>query len=187
MKNAVRIEPVTGDDIPALQAHLRRVYAAAFAGPPHSETDADAARFLETLERHREREGFRCVVARAGDRLLGFGYGYTSRPGQWWHDLVAGVLRARDESADWLNGAFEVVTLAVHPDVQGRGIGGAVHDALLDDVSHSAAALSVRAAEAPALHLYRRRGWRPVIDPFYYPGGTDPFIIMQYEMSLTFT
>ncbi|MEJ7702317.1 MAG: hypothetical protein WKF47_00885 [Geodermatophilaceae bacterium] len=42
---------------------------------------------------HADRPGFRAVAAVDLDGvLLGFGYGYTSEPGQWWHDQVVGAV-----------------------------------------------------------------------------------------------
>ena len=38
---------------------------------------------------HVRRAGFRAVATLTTEgRLAGFGYGYTSGPGQWWHDQV---------------------------------------------------------------------------------------------------
>jgi hypothetical protein len=42
-----------------------------------------------TARRHTNNEGFACrAVVDADDNMLGFAYGYTTKPGQWWHDLV---------------------------------------------------------------------------------------------------
>ncbi len=46
-------------------------------------------------------------------RLVGFGYGYLSVPGQWWNQQVRAALRPRPE--DWMAGAFEVAELHVRP------------------------------------------------------------------------
>ena len=40
-------------------------------------------------------------------RVLGFGYGYHSEPGQWWHDQVRGAMR-REARGFWLANCFEV-------------------------------------------------------------------------------
>src|SRR3954447_5289250 len=113
---------------------LVAVYASAFQPPPYRESDEDVARFAtDTLPRHAARDGFRLVESRDDDGVLvGFGYGYTSAPGQWWHDGVAGALG--EPVASWLPGAFEVVTLAVRGDRQGQGIGGSLLDELVEGV-----------------------------------------------------
>ncbi|MGP9538558.1 GNAT family N-acetyltransferase [Brachybacterium sp. AOP43-C2-M15] len=109
-------------------------------------------------EQHRSRDDFRLVTAVSAGELLGFGWGYTGQRGQWWSDVVAEALGAGD--ADWVGGHFELVELAVRPAQQGRGLGGALHDALLDDLPHSRTLLQTDADARGAGHrLYRRRGW----------------------------
>jgi hypothetical protein len=43
-------------------------------------------------DKHRLRDGFRLARAYGGHALLGFAYGYTGRPGQWWTDNARIVL-----------------------------------------------------------------------------------------------
>ncbi|HEX5997131.1 MAG TPA: hypothetical protein VFY84_18490, partial [Jiangellales bacterium] len=43
---------------------------------------------------HVHRREFRAVASlEESGRLLGFGYGYLSESGQWWHDQVRGAMR----------------------------------------------------------------------------------------------
>jgi GNAT superfamily N-acetyltransferase len=167
------------DDLPRVIDDIAAVYRAAFSAPPHEETEADARRFAEdVLPRHSERESFRCVVALDGsDRVIGFAYGYTGRPGQWWHDTVADAMGLEKDAA-WLAEPFEVVTLAVMPDRQGKGIGGKLHDALLHGLPHRRAVLSVLHGESPALSLYRGRGWVELLDDLVFPGGSKRMLVM---------
>jgi ribosomal protein S18 acetylase RimI-like enzyme len=139
---------------------LVEVYRAAFTVSPYNEDATAVARFRdEQLPRHAEREGFRCVTAREDDQVVGLAYGYTGRRGQWWTDYVAA--RVPHELADeWLDGHFEFVELAVHPDYQRRGIGGALHDELLKDLPHNRALLSTWRVDTPARRLYLNRGWQ---------------------------
>ena len=66
---------------------LADVYAEAFAEPPHCEPPDAAVRFRQSLARHAALPGFRAAAAwAAGAHLVGFGYGHTRRPGQWWHE-----------------------------------------------------------------------------------------------------
>src|ERR671925_2031359 len=49
----------------------------------------------DRVPRHTRREGFRFLGAfDPGARLVGFVYGYTGAPGQWWYDKVAAGLDA---------------------------------------------------------------------------------------------
>ena len=153
------IVEVTGSEAIRLLPELVDVYRSAFTVPPYNEDEGAVARFRgEQLPRHAEREGFRCVVAREDEQTLGFAYGYTGRRGQWWTDYVAE--RVPQELADeWLDGHFEFVELAVDPDHHGRGLGGALHDALLAGLPHTRALLSTWRDEVPARRLYLTRGW----------------------------
>ena len=49
---------------------------------------------------HVHRHGFRAVATFDGDDgWVGFGYGYLSESGQWWHDQVCAGLRSADRRA----------------------------------------------------------------------------------------
>src|SRR3954452_1483189 len=129
---SIEIVTIGEIDVGPLRDAILQVYEAAFGAPPYFEGPDGVARFAETLPRHAARFGFRCCIAReeAGGSLWGFGYGYTSAPGQWWYDAVAPAFPP-DMRERWLGSTFEVVELAVLPAVQGRGIGGRLLDALL--------------------------------------------------------
>jgi GNAT superfamily N-acetyltransferase len=91
---------------------------------------------------HVRRPGFRAVATVTTDgRLAGFGYGYTSAAGQWWHDQVRGPL---DEAARrrWLADCFEVVELHVRPAAQGHGLGDRQLRALLGTATGTTTLLS---------------------------------------------
>ena len=154
------IAEVSGAEVLRLLPELVDVYRAAFTAAPYNEDETSVARFRdEQLAAHANREGFRCVVAREEGRIVGFAYGYTGRRGQWWSDHVAE--RVPQELAErWLDGHFEFVELAVHPDQQGQGIGGALHDALLAGLPHDRALLSTWTRDYPARLLYLNRGWQ---------------------------
>src|SRR4051794_23347292 len=157
---------------------LATVYASAFQAPPYDESDADVARFAtDTLARHPAREGFRLVESRDDDgQLVGFGYGYTSAPGQWWHDRVAGALG--EPVSSWLPGAFEVVTLAVRADRQGQGLGGRLLDELVESVERGV--LSVWEDAPLAVSLYVGRGWQVLGRTPLLEGGR-PMLILGIE------
>ncbi len=175
---------LTPPEVEARREQVLRVYREAFALPPYNETGADVSSFAEALSRHTRRQGFRLVAAVEGQDgpLLGFAYGYTSAPGQWWHDLVA---RAMDPAlaAEWLGDAFEFVELAVAPQAQGRGLGGRLHDALLAGLPHQRAVLSTMQAETVALRLYRRRGWVVLLEGFRFPNVARPYLVLGLDLT----
>ncbi|NJC69756.1 GNAT family N-acetyltransferase [Planosporangium thailandense] len=134
---------------------------------------------------HAGRPGFR-AVATLGDRggLLGFGYGYTSTPGQWWHDQIRASLR-RDNAKGWMSDCFELVELHVRPSEQGQGIGQRQLDALLSGLSHRTVLLSTPEADenvSRAWRLYRRFGFVDVLRNFYFPGDDRAFGILGLIM-----
>ena len=142
---------------------LASVYRAAFGAPGYDEGDEEVRRFVEDqLPRHNEREGFRMVEATADGALVGFAYGYTGRPGQWWTDRVI-ALAPRKVVDEWVGGHFELVELAVVPAAHRQGVGELLHDELLRGLSHDKALLSTYRDDRPAPRLYRRLGWQVLV------------------------
>jgi len=113
----------------------------------------------EMYDRHCARDGFRLSVALDGDRLMGFSWGYVGQRGQYWSDRVVQAL-SRDVTDVWVGGHFEFVELAVLPQARGRGLGGRLHDGLLEEVPLPRALLSTDNSDSPAVRLYAGRGWR---------------------------
>jgi ribosomal protein S18 acetylase RimI-like enzyme len=136
---------------------------------------------------HTGRPGFRAVATIGDDgELLGFGYGYTSTPGQWWHDQIRASLR-RDAGASWLSDTFELVELHVRPAAQGQGIGERQLRALLHGVPRKVVLLSTPEADervSRAWRLYRRFGFVDVLRDFYFPGDDRPFAILGRALPL---
>ena len=109
-------------------------------------------------ERHRARADFRLATACDDDRLVGFSWGYTGQPGQYWSDFILDKLGPAVH--DWVGGHFEFVELAVLPGARGQGIGGALHDQLLAGLPHERALLGTNDdPTSPAVQLYLSRGW----------------------------
>ena len=135
------------------------MYGQAFAGAPYHARPEATARFVaDTFPLHRERAGFRCAIVRDRRGLRGFGYVYRGERGQFWTDWVRERVPAA-VSEQWLGGHLELVELAVLPDAQGAGIGGALHDAVLAGSAEPRALLSARRDAPAAWGLYTRRGW----------------------------
>ncbi len=145
--------------------------------------DAAGERLDVIVPRHLERDGFRFVAEHdETDRLAGLAYGYRGAAGQWWHDCGAAAL---DEAtrARWLAPAhFELEELAVRPDLRRRGIGGRLHDALLDGLDAPTAVLSTEVENEPAQALYRGRGWQVVVPEIDFGPGFPPFLVMAKEL-----
>ena len=136
---------------------------------------------------HVRRPGFRAVATLdPSGVLLGFGYGYTSGPGQWWHDQVRSAL-PRAARKTWLADCFEVVELHVHPAAQGHGLGAAQLRALLATAVGKTTLLSTPEADertSRAWRLYRRFEFVDVLRHFTFPGDDRPFAILGRTLPL---
>src|SRR5207248_11309031 len=64
--------------------HLREVYAAVFSLPPYNEAPEMADKFVGWNHEESGHAGLDLVAALDDDRLVGFAYGYTMTPGDWW-------------------------------------------------------------------------------------------------------
>ena len=121
---------------------------------------------------------FRGFVAIGDSTVIGMGFGARSEPGQWWHDRVAAQV-GTDHPA--LHDAWALVELAVLPGYRGRGIGGALHDALLAAQPCPRTLLSTEVTNTRARAMYERRGWRYLHSGFAFSAGQPPFVVMHRE------
>jgi ribosomal protein S18 acetylase RimI-like enzyme len=148
-----------------------RVYGDAFAQPPYSDPD-----------RGREvRSRLRSVhLARTADgRVVGMCYGYHGERGQWWHDTVRKML-PKSEADRWMSDSYELVEVAVDPEFQGRGIGRAIIERLLEDCDEATCMLSTR-TDSEAHRLYRRMGFEVITEMTFAPRGAL-FYVMGKRM-----
>lgn len=154
------------------------VYAAAM-GYPHAVAVTRRGFFAE----HATRPGYLAVAAIRRRRLVGFGYGYTSAPGQWWHEQVAAALRDRPESQIWLRDAFELAELHVFPRAQGRGLGRRMLADLLEATPRRSVLLSTPEGTTRAWALYRSVGFVDVLREHRFPGDERPFAVLGLDRS----
>lgn len=134
--------------------------------------------------RHLGRPGFTAAAALAdGEQLVGFGYAYPGRDGQWWHDIVATEL-GPERSARWLSASFEIVELHVRPEAQGAGLGRRLLTTLLTGAPGRTAVLSTGDAESQARRLYRSMGFVDLLTDFRFPGRDEPYCVMGRSLPL---
>jgi GNAT superfamily N-acetyltransferase len=181
---AVAVHSLANQQVQAFHDQLVSVYRDAFSVDPYCKEEAEVVDFAGSLPRHLEREGFRGVVALDDQtgKVVGFAYGYSNTPDQFWHQEVAKAMHPRIVT-EWLMGSFRLVEMAVTPAVQGRGIGGLLHDHLLGGVPHQKAVLSTMAADTNAFRMYQKRGWRVLIDNHSFRGVARSYRIMGLELS----
>jgi ribosomal protein S18 acetylase RimI-like enzyme len=149
------------------------IYVDAMRYPPGS----GVQRGVHVLK-HAEFDAFRCRAAIDGHgTMLGFGYGYTSVTGQWWHDLVRKAI-GRAAAQHWLDYAFELSELHVSPDVQGVGLGERILRSLADGLPHESIVLSTPEGDNRAWRLYRRLGFVDLARNHMFPGDPRPFGVL---------
>ena len=140
---------------------LRAIYRAALSEPPFSEGEEQADAFAAELADEVEEAGFRCCVALAGGASVGFAYGspaYAEAPvDAWTRELVASV--GAEVAERWIRAQFAFIWMAVQPEWQGNGLGGRLHDTVIDTATQPRAWLVTYPFDCPAVRLYRRRGW----------------------------
>ena len=177
------IETLTTPPTPEQQTEIVDVYRAAFREPPYNRMEIEVHLFADSFRQQSRRAGFKLVTAREPEmsRLVGFAYGFTCLPGQWWYEQVAAAGGA-DLARDWLIGAFQVAEVAVHPMWQGEGYGGQVFDTLLAGITQARAVLSTMAVPSPAQQMYRGRGWQVLVAEMHFPGVARPYRILGKEL-----
>jgi ribosomal protein S18 acetylase RimI-like enzyme len=139
---------------------------------------------------HTRRPAFRSVAALGDgdgvgrpDELLGFGYGYETAPGQWWHDQVRAALTPA-AAEEWLRGSFELSELHVRPAYQGRGAGRALLETLVEGLPQPAVLLSTPEGDTRAWRLYRAVGFVDLLRHHLFPGDARPFAVLGVRLPL---
>lgn len=132
----------------------------------------------ERLIKHASYEGFRGYVIISDDEeVLGFSYGYTSLPGQYYHELLSKELGPK-EHEKWLADCFELVELAVHPSHRKKGLGKLLVNELLIGVDNKTSILTTQVNNHSARKLYEALGWFVVKEPFLPNVESSQYVIM---------
>jgi GNAT superfamily N-acetyltransferase len=149
---------LSGSDASAEVASLVDPYFAAYAEDPdigHSIYAREA--FLTRTKRQAGSEGFRLVVARAGDRVVGFSFGLPFPAGRWWRGDSTSEPPAEILNVD----KFSVIELVVIPEYQGQGLASRLMKFVLEGRQEPFAML-LADKEGHARSIYDRWGWRAV-------------------------
>ncbi|WP_242634550.1 GNAT family N-acetyltransferase [Bacillus timonensis] len=136
----------------------------------------------ERLEKHMKYDGFRGYIMKSDDdEIIGFSYGYISRSGQYYHDLLANEL-GPIKYEKWLEDCFEFVELAVHPNHRNQGYGTILIHELLKEVTNKTTVLTTQVNNSSARNLYQRLGWLVVKEPFVPSKNDSPYVIMGKDL-----
>jgi ribosomal protein S18 acetylase RimI-like enzyme len=177
---SARVEAWGPEQFAARADDAMRIYVRAM----HYPTQAGSQRAL-TARRHTAHHGFASRAALLPDgTLVGFGYGYTTVPGQWWHDLVRRALTPQ-VAHQWLADAFELSELHVLPDYQGAGIGRQLLTDLAAGIPHATMLLSTPDADTRAFRLYRDLGFVDLKRRYLFPGDARPFAVLGARLPLS--
>ncbi|SOD74350.1 acetyltransferase (GNAT) family protein [Jatrophihabitans sp. GAS493] len=176
---AARVVTWTPEQFAGNVYELMVIYARAMGYPPSA-----AGYRADTARRHIANAGFDVRVAvDPNGRPLGFGYGYTTQPGQWWHDLVHRAVRA-DLRAEWMVDAFELSEMHVVPEAQGHGIGRELLLDLCRTLPQRSILLSTPDANTRAFRLYRSVGFVDLARSYLFPGDSRPFAVLGARLPL---
>jgi ribosomal protein S18 acetylase RimI-like enzyme len=133
--------------------------------------------FTKRFKRHANYPGFHVVGALVGDNVVGFAYGYTSTPGQYYHDLLRKALTNTNQEW-WLEDCYEIVELVVHPDYRRKKLGQGLVTKLLDDAQNRTALLTTQSNNISARKLYEKLNWE-TLEKNFRPGDvTEAYVIM---------
>lgn len=134
------------------------------------------------LDEVTELPGLVALGAFRQDELVGALLGWPTASRAWWPHHVRPALAATDNQ-HWLDGAFELAELHVHPDLQGAGVGTdllAEAERRLDlpRIVLSTNALNNRRAR----EFYRRRGFRVLTGPFRWLGLPHRVLVLGRQL-----
>lgn len=176
---SARVETWTGAQFATRVDDAMRIYVRAMRYADHT-----GMQRAVSARKHAALDGFasRAAIDQDG-RLVGFGYGYTTKPGQWWHDLVRRAMD-RDAAAEWLTDAFELSELHVLPDHQGIGIGRRLLMSLAAGIPHEVMLLSTPDTDTRAFRLYRDVGFTDIARNYMFPGDVRPFAVLGSRLPL---
>lgn len=174
-----RIVTLSGREFADRVDEAMSIYVEAMGYPDYTGTQrAISAR------KHVQNPGFACRAAVLDDgTMIGFGYGYTTTSGQWWHDLVLRALKREDTQA-WLDDAFELSELHVLSRHQGGGIGRRLLLALAAGLPHQVMLLSTPDSDTRAFRLYRDTGFVDLARNYLFPGDARPFAVLGAQLPL---
>ncbi|WP_336360071.1 GNAT family N-acetyltransferase [Haladaptatus sp. ZSTT2] len=136
----------------------------------------DETAVRDRFERHTTYPGYRGFLAVDGDEVIGYVYGYTSKPGQYYHEALRAAM-PKDVSETWLTDCFEFVELGVSRPARRQGIGRLLHDTLLRDLPHETSVLTTHVGNVAARRMYENLGWEVIHRPFVLDGGNEMVVM----------
>ncbi|WP_419998307.1 GNAT family N-acetyltransferase [Streptomyces boninensis] len=148
-------------------------------------TDDEIGVRRHVVLRHAANAGVRSLGATTAEgRLAGFVYGMPNNRVYWWSTVVQPYLR--DTGGErWLDDAFVITELHVHPAFQKRGIGRRLITEITDAAVEPKSILSAIDVESPARRLYRQLGYQDLARRVIFPSAPAPYVVMGAELPLS--
>lgn len=137
------------------------LYDDVFSRSPFYWRDDESDLHRERLRSLTEDRSFGIAVARDGNTLVGFAYGFAlPADTKRWERLTEPL--PDEVTSEWPGRTFVLFDYAVDVAHRGRGIGRRLHDALLGSRPEERATLSVQPSALDTKRIYERWGWRHV-------------------------
>ena len=149
-----------------------RLYLATWPG-------ADVRAVADFFARYFALPDYRGLVASVGEKVMAYGFGVRSLPGNWWHDKVAEQVGAEHPA---LQDAWALVSLATTPEHRRRGLASSLMETLLASQPCPRVLLSTEVTNAPARRLYERHGWTYLHEGFVFKPGDPAFVVMKRDL-----
>ncbi|MGX8908649.1 GNAT family N-acetyltransferase [Streptomyces netropsis] len=147
-------------------------------------TDDEVGVRRHIVLRHLGCRGARALGATTDSgRLVGFVYGMPNDRAHWWSTVVEPYLRATG-SEGWLDDAFVITELHVHPAYQNRRIGRSLITTITASAREPRSILSAIDTESPARALYRKLGYQDLARPVHFPSAPRPYAVMGAPLPL---
>jgi ribosomal protein S18 acetylase RimI-like enzyme len=157
------------------------VYDRAFREPPYNHNAIAADGFRGVLPTHLTYPDFEAILLYEAGRLIGFVYGHTNRPGQWWYRQIAPSLPASIRETVF-DDAWVIVELAVDPDGRRRGLGRRLLETTMAGKLNRWAVLTTMDANSAAVQLYDQAGFQPLLRQFVFPEGLGRWLVLAREL-----
>lgn len=142
---------------------VRGTYAEVYAEEPYNEGPQDVAEWLAgTWPRHMDADGFALVIARVPNvGTVGMAYGIALPAGSRWWSGMHEPLPAEEMAEDGRR-TFAVIEFAIRAPYRRRGLGRAMHAALIGPWRGERTTLTARPEADAAMAFWQAEGYKPL-------------------------